>query len=203
MMFRRNPRRTREQLENEISGLLAKADVDRMPGSDAAVYNTAGDLYKESGYYDQALSYYGMAIDAYLRVERWDSSASICRKVLRLSPTAVRARCTLAWLAIGKGIPVEAQAHIRGYVSAAIRAGRDNLAVAQLKRMGDAAPSPSVRQAVAEQLLDLGADKAADHVFGTVFRERNRPAAAGSNNDLLWSTVRRAAMLGPTELIKH
>ena len=33
--------------------------------------------------------------------------------------------------------------------------------------------------------------------------ERNRPAAAGSTNDLLWSTVRRAAMLGPTELIKR
>lgn len=200
MLFRRNPRKTKEQLESQIRDLLLAADVDRLPGSDAAAFNTAGDLCTEAGFVDRALSYYGLSIDGFLKVERWDAAAAVCRKVLRLSPAAVRTRCTLAWLAIGKQMPSEARMQIRGYVNAAEKAGREPLAVAQLKRMGDAAVSPLVREEVAENLLHLGADRDADRVFGTVYRDRNgrrKPAA----HDLLWSTVRRAALLGPTELV--
>jgi hypothetical protein len=200
MLFRRNPRRTRENLENQINDLLMAAEMDGMPGSEAAAFNTAGDLSSEAGISDKALSYYGLAIDAFLKVERWDAAAAVCRKVLRLSPRAVRARCTLAWLAIGKEMPAEAQVQIRSYVDAAVKAGREPLAVAQLKRMGDAAPSPSVREEVADRLLALGADRAADHVFGTVYRDRQAGRDSG-NTDLLWSTVRRAALMGPSDLV--
>lgn len=200
MFFKKNTRKSEDQLDEQINDLLTPSFQNAGTPPGAAAYNMAGDLCNEAGFYARALSYYGLAIDAFLKAERWDSAAAICRKVLRLSPTAVRARCTLAWLAIGKGLQAEAQAQIRGYVSAAMRAGRDSLAVAQLKRMGDAVANMGVRQVVAEELLALGADRAADHLFGVVNRERNLQRRAGVMSELLWSTVRRAALLGPAEL---
>ncbi|HUP90176.1 MAG TPA: hypothetical protein VM100_12520 [Longimicrobiales bacterium] len=199
MLFRRDPRKVEEEIENRIRNLLMRCD-ERIPGADAAAYNAGGDLYAEAGLRDRALGYYGDAIDAYLKVERWDAAAGICRKVLRLSPQSVRTRCTLAWLAIGKGHLGEAQKLIRDYARAAAGAGRDNLAVAQLRRMGDAAALESVRQAVAEALLELGADRMADHFFGLVNRSRNLPPRSTPTPEMLWSAVRHAALLGPAQL---
>ncbi|MGQ0815973.1 MAG: hypothetical protein ACT4O1_16200 [Gemmatimonadota bacterium] len=201
MLFRRNSRKTEAQLERQISDVLMKAELDHVPGADAVAFNVAGDLCQEAGDFDRAVSYYGLAIDAFLRAERWDAAAAICRKILRLSPMAVRTRCTLAWLAIGKGMAGEAQAQIRAYAAAAMRAHREALAVAQLKRMGEAAPNPGVREAVAELLLDLEADRAADYLFGTVYRDRNAGRRLPDASETLWATVRRAALLGPSELV--
>lgn len=200
MLFRRNPRKSEAQLENRIRDLLMHADIERIPGADAAAYNSAGDLCYEAGFPERALSYYGDAIDAFLKAERWDSAAAVCRKVLRAAPSAVRTRCTLAWLAIGKGLAAEAARQIRDYVRAAEAAGRDNLAVAQLKRMGDVAGEGTIREVVAEELLDLGADRAADHFFGLVLRERNFAPLRTVAPDVLWSSVRHAALLGPAQL---
>lgn len=199
MLFRRNPRMNEDQLEGRIRELLNRADIDRIPGTDAAVYNSIGDLCNEAGYRERAMCYYGDAIDAYLKAERWDSAAAMCRKVLRIAPAAVRAKCTLAWLAIGKGLTTEAARMIHDYADAAVGAGRDHLAVAQLKRMGDAAREVPIREAIAETLLELGADRAADHFFGLILRDKAANRRVMSD-DSLWSTVRHAALLGPTQL---
>jgi hypothetical protein len=201
MLFKRNPRKSEEELEGQIRDLLMRAELDRIPGADAAAYNAAGDLCHEAGFVSRALSYYGLSIDAFLKVERWDSAAAICRKILRISPIAVRARCTLAWLAIGKGLSAEADRQLRDYVHAAVDAHNESLAVAQLKRMGDVAPNPTIKQSIAELLLELGADKAADFIFGAAFRERNTGRKSPVSEEMLWSTVRRAALLGPRELV--
>lgn len=200
MLFRRNYRKNEAELDSQINILLTPSFHNAGGPVDPAAFNAAGDLCHENGYNSRALYYYGLTIDAYLKMERWDSAAALCRKVLRLSPTAVRARCTLAWLAIGKGFAAEAQSQIRGYVRAAIAAGRDALAIAQLKRMGEAVGNLGVRQVVAEQLLALGDDRAADHLFGIVYQERNAKRRPSDNGELMWPTVRRAALLGPAEL---
>lgn len=199
-MFKKNARKSEDQLDARIDELLTPSFHNAGAHPEAAAFNTAGDLCSEAGLPGRALSYYGLGIDAYMKQERWDSAAAICRKVLRLSPTAVRARCTLAWLAIGKGLSAEAQSQIRGYVRAAMMAGRDSLAVSQLKRMGDSVANLGVRQVVAELLLDLGADRAADHLFGVVYGERNFQRRPMDMGEMLWPTVRRAALLGPAEL---
>ena len=199
-MFRRNPRLSAEQLESRIRDMLTRSDFERIPGADAALYNSIGDLCNESGYRERALTYWGDAIDAYLKVERWDAAAAICRKLLRIAPTAIRARCTLAWLAIGKGMSGEATQLIHDYADAALHAGRDHLAVSQLKRMGDAAASRPIRQAVAETLLQLGADQAADYFFGLVNREQNPATRRAESPDTVWAAVRHAALLGPAQL---
>ena len=199
VFFKKNVRLSEAQLDSKIRDMLTRSDFERIPGADAAVYNNIGDLCNDAGYRERALSYWGDAIDAYLKVERWDAAAAICRKILRISPTAIRARCTLAWLAIGKGMSGEASQLIHDYADAAVYAGRDHLAVSQLKRMGDAAASPPIRQAVAETLLQLGADQAADYFFGLINRNTNTTPRTESP-DRLWAAVRHAALLGPTQL---
>jgi hypothetical protein len=200
MLFKKGSRRSSAQLESDVHDLLMRAEADRTPGADAAALNSAGDLYNEAGDSQQAQSYYGLAIDAYLKADRWDSAGAVCRKVLRLSPNCVRSRCTLAWLAIGKGLADEAQAQIRGYASAAKRAGREALAIAQLKRMGDAAQG-AVRETVAEQLKNLGANQAADYLFSICSKEATTSKIQVAD-ELLWPTVRRAALLGPSDLAR-
>ena len=186
------------QMEAELSALEEKAETVRVPGADAPFYNAAGDLCSEAKDEIRALEYYGKAVDAYLRAERWEAAAAMCRKILRSQPGAVRARCTLSWLAIGKGFVADAQTQVTDYAEAAYRFGREMLAASQLRRMGELAVNPTVRVTVAEQLLTLGADRAADSLFGAVLRELNFGRRRG--NEVNWSLVRRAALLGPRDL---
>jgi hypothetical protein len=201
MLFRRNRTKTDQDVEGRLREMLAAVANDGLPGADAVAYNNAGDICTDAGLRDRALQYYGLSIDAFLKVERWDSAAAICRKVLRLAPDAVRPHCTLAWLAIGKGMAADAQVQIRDYVAAAMRAHKEPWAITQLKRMGQTAPNPEVRQIVAEQLLALGADRAADQLYGMAFREQNSNAPP-LDPDEVWSRIRTAALLGPAELSK-
>src|SRR5687768_1879685 len=198
MAYARNRSHNR-QLEAELAALETRAEDVRVPGADAPFYNAAGDLCVVARDDLRALEYFGKAVDSYLNAERWEAAAAMCRKILRTDPNAVRARCTLSWLAIGKGFDAEAQTQVSDYAVAAYQAGYENLAANQLRRMGEVVASPPVRETVAEQLLSLGADRAADHLFGTVYREKNfgrrKPDA-----DMNWSLIRRAALMGPREL---
>jgi hypothetical protein len=186
------------QMEAELSSLEEKAETVRVPGADAPFYNAAGDLCSEAKDDLRALDYYGRAVDAYLRAERWEAAAAMCRKILRSQPDAVRARCTLSWLAIGKGFVADAQTQVTDYAEAAYRLGRELLAACQLRRMGELAVNSTIRVTVAEQLLNLGADRAADLLFGAVLREHNY--GRRGPRDVNWSLVRRAALLGPKDL---
>lgn len=185
-------------LEAELIELEIKAESVRVPGADAPFFNAAGDLCTGANEEPRALEYYGRAVDAYLRAERWESAAAMCRKILRAAPLSVRARCTLSWLAIGKGFVADAQTQVTDYAETAYREGREFLAANQISRMGELTPSALLRITLAEQLLTLGADRAADHLFGVVFREEN----FGRHNDpdLDWTQIMRAALMGPREL---
>lgn len=191
------------QLEAELAALERKAEDVRVPGADAPFYNAAGDLCVVHNDEGRALEYFGKAVDSYLNAERWEAAAAMCRKILRTDPHAVRARCTLSWLAIGKGFDAEAQNQVSEYAHAAYQAGRETLAANQLRRMGEVAASGRVREALAEQLLALGtpgADRAADHLFGSVYREQNFGRRRNDNTDANWSLIRRAALMGPRDL---
>jgi hypothetical protein len=186
------------KLDTELRTLEKKAGSVRVPGADAPFYNSAGDLCADAHDESRALEYYGRAVDAYLNAERWEAAAAMCRKILRTTPGAVRARCTLSWLAIGKGFETDAETEINEYAAAAYQAGREMLAAHQIRRMGELVASPALRISLGEQLLSLGADRAADALFGAAFKERNfgkRPAA-----NVNWSLVREAALLAPNQI---
>ncbi|HEX6924333.1 MAG TPA: hypothetical protein VF167_02835 [Longimicrobiaceae bacterium] len=191
---------TNSKLERELASLEEQAR-SASPGYETQFLNRAGNLCVEAGMPQRALAYFGRAIDAYLESGRFSAAEVLCRKVLRISPEAVRARCTLAWLAIGKGMRTETEEEIADYVRAAQRAGKEGLAARQLVMMAEAATRIELRERLAEHLVELGADVDADRVLGLVYAERNglRPPPA-QDEGKLWAKLLRAALMGPQEL---
>lgn len=189
-----------EKLERELNALEAQAR-GASPGYETQFLNRAGNLCVEAGQAGRALGYYGRAIDAYLESGRFSAAEVLCRKVLEIAPQAVRARCTLAWLALGKGHPATTRSEIAEYVHAAERAGQHALAARQLTMMAEAAVNIELREEIAEHLLRLEATDEADHVYGLVFQERNgvRPPSVADEGKL-WGKLLRAALMGPKEL---
>ena len=188
------------KLDRELS-LLEEQARTASPGYETQFLNRAGNLCVEAGVPQRALAYFGRAIDAYLESGRFSAAEVLCRKVLRIAPAAVRARCTLAWLAIGKGIRSETETEIADYVVAAQRAGREGLASRQLVMMAEAATRLDLRELLAQHLLELGAEEDADRVLGMVFAERNGLQPPPPRDEgKLWAKLLRAALMGPQEL---
>lgn len=195
MIFRhhREDREPAGGLDKELRALEQQAEI-ALPGFDAQFFNRAGDLCVEAQDRERALGYYGRAIDAYLRAGRYNASGAVCRKLLRLSPGSVRARCTLAWLSIGKGLLGDAQWEVDEYVDAAVAAGQADLAARQLRMMIEATYDPELRALLTDHLHKLG-DAAPPRTAGEEAEptEREEPEA-------LWSRVLRAALMGPEDL---
>lgn len=191
-------KRVDRRLIDQLDDLERKAETAHGPGGAATYLNQAGDLCLVSGRLADALGYYGKAIDTHVQADRFDAAGAVCRKVLRTSPAVIRARCTLAWLALGSGHEADAREEAQRYLRAAERAGREMVALLQVRRMATIAESEDLRLFLGEVLLDLGDESTADHLFGTVFRERNaleRPIAVDPEER--WGTARRAALQGP------
>jgi hypothetical protein len=188
------------RLETEVAELETLA-ASASPGYETQYLNRAANLCVQAGQPARALGYYGRAIDAYLESGRFNAAEVLCRKVLEISPHAVRARCTLAWLALGKGFHSTTRTEVAEYVDAAERAGQQTFAAKQLRMMAEAAPNAELREEIARHLINLDAPDEADHVYGLIFQERNsgRPVTV-ADEAKVWSKVLRAALMGPTEL---
>ncbi len=182
-------------LEKRLKSLEQQAEI-ALPGFDAQFFNRAGDLCVEAKDRRRALGYYGRAIDAYLRAGRYNASGAVCRKLLRISPGAVRARCTLAWLSIGKGLLSDAQWEVDEYVQAAVDAGQADLALQQVRMMADATFNPELRALLADHLHKLGDPEAAERVMAPGAMD-NQPREEA---EALWSRVLRAALMGPEDM---
>jgi tetratricopeptide (TPR) repeat protein len=182
-------------LDQQLKSLEQQAEV-ALPGFDAQFYNRAGDMCVEARNPRRALTYYGRAIDAYLRAGRYNAAGAVCRKLLRVSPDSVRARATLAWLSIGKGLLSDAQWEVDEYVEAAISAGRADLAKKHLRMMADATYNEELRALLADHLRKLGDAEGAGHIMAEI------PAPEGQREEAeaLWSRVLRAALMGPEDL---
>lgn len=188
------------RLEKELAALERQVE-EASHGYETQFLNRAANLCVEAGQPERALGYFGRAIDAYLESGRFSAAEVLCRRVLEISPQAVRARCTLAWLALGKGFRESMSAAVEEYVAAAERAGQQALATKQLVMMAEAAADVDLRQELAEHLLRLGAPDRADRVFGLVFEERSGlRSPPASNEGKLWAKLLRAALMGPREL---
>lgn len=182
-------------LAKQLRSLEEQAEV-ALPGFDAQFFNRAGDLCVEAHDRTRALTYYGRAIDAYLRAGRYNAAGAVCRKLLRVSPGSVRARATLAWLSIGKGMLGDAQFEVDEYVEAAVAAGRADLARKHLRMMADSTYSPDLRALLASHLRRLGDAEAAE----SILEERPVVDDQREEAEALWSRVLRAALMGPQDL---
>jgi hypothetical protein len=188
-----------QELEQDLRILEAEAERAG-PGAAAHVLNRAGDLCLGAGDLDRGLSYYGRAIDASLVARRYNAAAGLCRKLLRVAPTAVRTRCTLAWLALGRGDEAETTREITGYVDAAVTAGQQPLAIAHLRMMAETTRVPAIRHAVADHLERLGQTGAAQAVRRMIPADPTPPSLTADQQEQLWRSVVNAAVLSPEEL---
>ncbi len=191
------------RIEQEL-GALEEQVRAASPGYETQFLNRAGNLCVEAGQPSRALGYFGRAIDVYLESGRFTAAEVLCRKVLRISPDAVRARCTLAWLAIGKGDRGGVHLELTDYLRAARKAGAEELAGRQLRMMAEAPLGAPLRELIAEHLLDLGELAAADEVFRSVRQERNglRPPSPPDEGEF-WARLLRAALMRPEELMEQ
>ncbi|CAN5624845.1 hypothetical protein BH23GEM6_BH23GEM6_03430 [soil metagenome] len=187
-------------LERELQTLEQQAE-QASPGYETQFLNRAANLCTEAGHTDRALSYYGRAIDAYLESGRFSAAEVICRKILKLAPGTSRARCTLAWLSIGKGHRTGTDENVSAYVGAARAAGDDLFAAKQVRMMADAALSRDLREHLAECLLELGDVEGADAVFGSVLAEANGLKSPPLEDQAkLWGKMLRGALMDPEAL---
>src|SRR5262245_6727183 len=114
-----------EELETDDKAGISQASLNAMlrsmeqrakqaeyPDQRARILNLAGELCFDAGERERALGFYGRAIDIHVAHNEYSAAVAICQKIVRLTPEVVRARCTLAWMAIARGLIQEAQNRI-------------------------------------------------------------------------------------------
>lgn len=177
------------QLDRVIAALETRAREAEFPDEQGRLLNLAGDISFDGRQRERALAFYGGAIDVYLGAGMYDPALSICRKIVQLTPEVVRARCTLAWLALSRGLFQEARERVADYGHAAAKAGRGRLARGHLRMMAEVAESEEVLEAVAEALLELGDVQGADRVYGLVYGHTPRDPSLPQDPGERWRLV--------------
>jgi tetratricopeptide (TPR) repeat protein len=152
-------------LDTILPRMERRADTSLFPTERARILNLAGDLCFDANQRERALIYYDQAIDIYLALGMYASVAAVCQKLVRLSPNVVRARCTLAWMAIARGQAREARERIADYASAAMPQTDHSLARGHLRMMAEVADSADVLQSVGDALSLLGDPRGAERAY--------------------------------------
>ncbi len=170
--FRSNPapdpgNQAAADLPDRLKLLEREADEARL-GFRGTPFNRAGDLCMQAKDTGRALEYYGRAIDAYLHDGHPELARGVAQKLIRVHPGAVRTYCTLTWLDLGLGYLADARTHVGGYVAAARRAGREDLAIPQVHEMARTVADHGFLAAAATALEDLGDRDGAARVRGSL-----------------------------------
>lgn len=173
-----------------LRSMEARARQTEYPDQRARILNLAGDLCFDAGERERALDYYGRAIDLHITHHEYSAAVAICQKIVRLTPEVVRARCTLAWMAIARGMIQEAQTRINDYKQAAETAGQARLARAHLLMMAEVIDDRDLLVTIAESLIELGDAENADRVYGAAFGCSYEHRMSG-DADERWRTVLR------------
>lgn len=185
------------RLQRKLATLEEKAANATGPAR-AAHYTRLARLAADGEQRTHALAYYGQAIDTLLVIGDFDTAATLCREAVERYPTVVRARCTLAFLLLGAGNVAEAMREIDGYVHAAKRAGRADLALTRLRLMANATDHAEVRAALARHLLDLGDQSGHDEIYNALRAERDSPRAPRDDQRTRWARLLRVDLTGQT-----
>lgn len=182
------PTDTPDDLEAALAPL--RESIDAAEGHERAVLlRRAGDVCVRLGEPRRALGWYGRAVDQYLEMGESEQAARVCREIIHVQPDAVRARCTLTWIALGAEKHAEAGRLLSEYVSAALRAGQTSLAAQQLGWMFEATRSESTRARIVVGMLKLGETDRAEALAAEF-----EPASGDQDRDELWARVLQAAV---------
>jgi hypothetical protein len=155
------------------------------PPQRAFLLKRAGDLCVSMEQRGKALGWYGRAVDQTLELGDAEGAAQICRLIIFVQPEAVRARCTLTWIALGTGDHAAAVESLGDYADAARRTGQKAIAVRQLGLMFDAAADRGFRERLVFEMTTLD-----DVERVAALAERLRaPAPPPPEREQLWARV--------------
>lgn len=181
---------TRTLLTRRIRRLATKAQ-NASPRYRASFCARAGDQARDSGLRQDALCWYGEAIDGYLQAGRGRAAELVCERLLEAYPEVVRARYTLALIAIGHGETGLATLRVRHYMEAMLDRQTEDVMVPALLQMASVTSEPSIRSEIA-----LSLERAEERELVVRVRE-GRAAPADSTS---WSRSVLAALRHPAEV---
>jgi tetratricopeptide (TPR) repeat protein len=176
-------------LDRILPRMERRATSSLFPTERARLLNLAGDLCFDADQRERALIYYDQAIDIYLALGMYASVAAVCQKLVRLSPNVVRARCTLAWMAIARGQRNEARDRIADYVSAALPQQDHSLARGHLRMMAEVADCTDVLHAVGDALRALSDARGAQRAYAAAMGESASARKLPDEPERRWEVV--------------
>jgi tetratricopeptide (TPR) repeat protein len=137
--------------------LQLEAEAARAPRAfQATPLNRAGDICLRAGDRQQALSYYGRAIDALLEDGQREAARGVANKIIRVHPEAVRTLCTLTWLDLAAQHMATSLLHLRDYVAAVKGSKNERLAGNQILEMARSVTHGEFLEAAADAMDRLG-----------------------------------------------
>lgn len=146
---------------------------------------------------EEALRLFGSAIDGYLEAGRARAAEVLCRRVLSEYPQVVRARRTLALLALGRGDYHDADRLIHEYAEAARKYGDAAVLARSLRMMASVAGAGPVLHRAAIELQAVGDAEGARMVLKAATASQDAPVGEEAGD---WSTALQAALLGPADV---
>lgn len=162
----------------------------------ARLWNRLGTMAERGGD-PEVLSCFGKAVDAYLESGYFSAAAALCRRMIRLHPEIVRARCTLAFLSIGNRHLGDAAQEIAEYTMATKRTGTECYAIPRLRLMAAATDDAVVLRRIASALSELGDEEGKDHVLATLAAG---PAPHALDQGKHWERLLAVALLNRQQL---
>lgn len=182
--------------EQKLEALRAKA-ADASASARPQYQLRAGRLAESLGLDHQALTLYGEAIDGYLEAGRGRVAEVICRQVLESYPHVVRARRTLALLAVGRDNADEAASLLSEYAETAREFGDEELIRKSLRTMGLIAGPGPVKARAVDELRTLGDEAGARMVEESEGASQDELFGGATGT---WSKALYTALLGADEL---
>lgn len=158
-------RKGSKNVDAQLQRLEREAD-HAAPGYVGSAYNRAGDLALREGRPEQAVGYYGRAIDAFLEDGQREAARGVANKIIRVRPAALRTLCTLTWLDLAAKHQATALMHLRDYVEGARERGEQARAATQIYAMARICPLEEFIGAVADALDALDYPNRAQEVRG-------------------------------------
>lgn len=142
---------SRMRAERRIRKLASKAE-GASARYRASLCARAGDMARDVGLRDQALRWYGEAIDGYLTAGRGRAAELVCERLLAAYPDVVRARYTLALIAIGHADSGLAAVRVRDYMEAMRLRQTPDIVVPALLQLASLSPESPIRHEIARAL---------------------------------------------------
>ena len=161
-----------------------------------------GDQFAKAGDRNRALSYYGRALNDYLREGLPGMAAAVAQRMVERYPDVVRARMTLAVLSLAEGLRVLSAGTLKNtlidfheYVRAVRDAGQESIAVQEIRRLAAATESVTVRERMADFLAELGDAEGASAIrAGAPLEAEEAAEPTEDDQNTRWVQI----LLGPT-----